>query len=35
MISDFIDYLQPAAMRAGAMILIAVVAIWIIAGRRR
>jgi hypothetical protein len=34
-ISDLIDALQPAAMRVGVMILMAVVAIWIIAGRRR
>jgi hypothetical protein len=34
-ITDLIDALQPAAMRVGAMILLAAVAIWIIAGRRR
>jgi hypothetical protein len=34
-ITELIDFLQPAAIRVGAMILMAVVAIWIVAGRRR
>ena len=35
MITDVIDLAKPAAIRVGAMILMAVIAIWFVAGRRR
>jgi hypothetical protein len=34
-ITDFIQALQPAAIRVGAMILLAVAAIWIVGSWRR